>query len=77
MVASAYLVEEVSGSRPGRVIPNTLKIVPAAALFSAEQIKVRVEAVITFSVLTLGSPGYGLKSQLGWLPFGVKAQRYL
>ena len=49
MAASTYLVEEVSGSRPGRVIIKTLKIVPTATLFGAGHIRVRVEAVITFS----------------------------
>ena len=49
MAAPAYLVKEVLGSRPGRVIPKTLKIVPTATLFGAEYIRVRVGAVITFS----------------------------
>jgi hypothetical protein len=47
--ASAYPVKEVSGSRPGRIILKTLKKVPNAALFGAEHVRVRVEAVITFS----------------------------
>ena len=42
MTASPYSVEEVSGSRPGRVILKTLKIVPTAALFGVEHISVRV-----------------------------------
>ena len=51
MTASAYPVEEVSGSRPGSVILKTLKIVPTATLFGAEHIniRVRVGAVINFS----------------------------
>ena len=49
MTASPYSVEEVSGSRPGRVILKTLKIVPTASLFGAEHIRVKVGAVITFS----------------------------
>ena len=49
VAASAYSVEEVSGSRPGRVILKTFKIVPTAALFGAEHIRVRVGVVITFS----------------------------
>ena len=43
-----YSVEEVSGSRPGRIILKTLKIVPTASLFGAEHIRVRVGAVIAF-----------------------------
>jgi hypothetical protein len=39
VTASPYSVEEVSGSRPGRVILKTLKIVPTASLFGAEHIK--------------------------------------
>ena len=49
VTASPYSVEEVSGSRPGRVILKTLKIVPTASLFGAEHTRVRVGAVITFS----------------------------
>jgi hypothetical protein len=49
MVTSSYLVEEVSGSHPGCVILKILKIVPTAALFGVEHIKVRLGAVITFS----------------------------
>ena len=49
VTASPYSVEEVSGSRPGRVILKTLKIVPTASLFGAEHIRVKVGAVITFS----------------------------
>ena len=49
VIAYIYPVEEVSGSRPGRVILKTLKIVPTATLFGAEHIRVRVGAVITFS----------------------------
>ena len=49
MTASPYPVEEVSGSRQGRVILKTLKKVPTASLFGAENIRVRVGAVITFS----------------------------
>jgi hypothetical protein len=49
VVTSAYSVEEVSGSRHGRVVLKTLKIVPTAALFGAGHFRVKVEAVITFS----------------------------
>ena len=50
VVTSAYLVEEVSGSRPGRDILKTSKIVSTAALFGVEHIRVRVMgAGITFS----------------------------
>ena len=49
MAAPAYLVEEVSVSRPGRIILKMLKIVPTAFLFGAEHIRVRMGAVITFS----------------------------
>ena len=49
VAAPAYLVEEVSGLRPGNVILKMLKIVPTATLFGAEYIRVRVGAVITFS----------------------------
>jgi hypothetical protein len=48
VTVSAYWVEKVSGSRPGRVILKTLIIIPTA-LFGAEHIIVRVEAVTTFS----------------------------
>ena len=41
MTASPYSVEEVSGSRPGRVILKTLKIVSTASLFGAEHIRDR------------------------------------
>ena len=47
VTASAYPVEEVSGSRPGRVILKTLKIVHTANLFGAEHN--RDGAVITIS----------------------------
>ena len=53
MAASAYSVGEVSGSRTGRVILKTLKIVPTTALFDADHIKVKVRAVIIFSRLNL------------------------
>ena len=49
VVTSSYLVEEVSGSHPGWVILKMLKIVPTAALFGVEHIKVRLGTVITFS----------------------------
>ena len=49
VVTSAYPVEEVSGSCPGRVMLKTLKIIPTAFLFGVEHIRVRVGAVITFS----------------------------
>ena len=49
MTASAYPVEEVSGSRPGCVILKTFKIVSTDTLFGAEHIRVRVGAVIAFS----------------------------
>ena len=49
MTVSAYLVEEVSGSRPGRVILKTSKIVPTAALFGAKHMIVKVGEVISFS----------------------------
>ena len=49
LVTSNYLVEEVSGSCPGRVKLKTLKIVPTAALFGAEHIRVRVVTIIPFS----------------------------
>ena len=62
-----YPVEEVSGSHPGCVILKTLKIVPTAALFGAEH--------ISHYLLTLGSLGHGLRSQLDWLPLDVRAQR--
>ena len=42
MAASAYPFEEVSGSRPGRVILKMLKIVPTASLYGAEHIGDRV-----------------------------------
>ena len=48
MTASPYSVEEVSGSRPGRVILKTLKIIPTASLFGAEHTRVRVGAFNTF-----------------------------
>jgi hypothetical protein len=41
VTASPYSVEEVSGSRPGRVILKTLKIVSTASLFGAEHIRDR------------------------------------
>ena len=47
VTASAYPVKEVSGSRPGRVILKTLKLVPTAALFGVGHI--RVGSVITIS----------------------------
>jgi hypothetical protein len=50
VVASAYPVEEVLGSHPGRVIIKIFKIVPTAPLFGAEHIRVSVGAVITFSL---------------------------
>jgi hypothetical protein len=49
VVTSAYPVEEVSGSRPGRVILKTLKIAPTVDLFGVEHVRVKVGAVITFS----------------------------
>jgi hypothetical protein len=67
VAASAYPVEEVSGSPPGRVIIKTLKIVPTATLFGAEHIRVG-----SHNLLTLGSPGHGLRSQMGWLPSGAQ-----
>jgi hypothetical protein len=42
LTASPYSVEEVSGSRPGRVVLKTLKIVPTASLFGPEHIRDRV-----------------------------------
>ena len=56
MTASAHPHEEVSEpdtSLCGCVILKTLKIVPTAALFGADHIKVKVRAVITFSRLNL------------------------
>ena len=51
--ASAYLVVKVSSSRSDSVIQNTLELVPSAALFGADHIKVKVRAVIIFSRLNL------------------------
>jgi hypothetical protein len=42
VTASPYSVEEVSGSRPGRFILKTLKIVPTASLYGTEHIGDRV-----------------------------------
>jgi hypothetical protein len=47
VAASAYPVEEVSGSPPGRVILKTLKIVPTATLFGAEHIRVGSHNLLT------------------------------
>jgi hypothetical protein len=49
VVAPTFLVEEVSGSLPGRDTEKTIKIVPTAALLGAGHITVTVGAVITFS----------------------------
>ena len=57
------MVEEVLGSRPGHIILKILKIVATAALFSVENIRVRVGAII-HNLLTLEPPGHGLRSQL-------------
>jgi hypothetical protein len=49
VTASAYPVEEVSGLRPVLVILKTLKLLPTAALFGTENIRVGVGTFITFS----------------------------
>ena len=65
--ASAYLVEKVSGSRSDSVLQKTFKIVPTAALFGADHIKVKVRVVITFSRLNL--PGMDFEVNCAGCPW--------
>ena len=50
---TTYLVRKVSGSSSEQVLQKILKIIPTAALFGIEHIRVKVEAVITLKRLNL------------------------
>ena len=56
LTASPYSVEEVSGSRPGRIILKTLKMAPTASLFGAEHIRYK-EGVYSCQRLTSSAGG--------------------
>ena len=68
VVASAFPVEEVSGSLNTLNIKD-VKILPTATLFGAGHIRVRVGTVITSHFRI------GFRSQLDWLFLDVSAER--
>ena len=73
MVASTYLVEEVSGSNPGYVILKLSKIVPTAAMLGSRHIRVKKRG--SYCLLMLESFLFGLRSQLGWFHLGVRENK--
>jgi hypothetical protein len=73
VVASTYLVEEVSGSNPGYVILKLSKIVPTAAMLGSRHIRVKRRG--SHYLLMLESFLFGLRSQLGWLLLSVRENK--